>query len=227
MKEVSRGQALQVAARVGTQVNWDTIDGDHLQTEVINLTPEEFGKRFTTFLRNGCRVIIDPKSFLTKPFDLAGFLGKGWAIWKGPIDGDGLSGEEDVDLRSLTFTEIEFAKFLFETCLKEGETSITGEEKIRRLKEEKPNFIRFGGNVFLGLWEDYQANKENSILEWIYRNFKIRFMDFPGLILRNPSGNRKILGLRRDGDGRWYRRYGWLDNQWNADDPSAGCASQS
>ncbi|MDO9231025.1 MAG: hypothetical protein Q7U36_00905 [bacterium] len=40
-----------------------------------------------------------------------------------------------------------------------------GEEKLRRLKEEKPEFIRFAGNVFLGLWLDYQANKENSILE--------------------------------------------------------------
>ncbi|MBI1755181.1 hypothetical protein HYR65_02770 [Candidatus Azambacteria bacterium] len=58
-KAVSRGQALQVAARVGTQVNWDDLDGDHLQKEVINLTPEEFGDRFTAFLKNGGRVIVN------------------------------------------------------------------------------------------------------------------------------------------------------------------------
>ena len=58
MENVSRGQALQVAARVGTQVDWDAIDGDVLQKSVIDLTPEEFGKRFTEFLKNGAKVVI-------------------------------------------------------------------------------------------------------------------------------------------------------------------------
>ncbi|MBU2028407.1 hypothetical protein KJ761_00770 [Patescibacteria group bacterium] len=226
-KEVSRGQALQVAARVGTQVNWEAVDGDRLQTKVIDLTPEEFGKRFTAFLQNDCRLIIgDPKSILTKPFNSIQFLGEGWVTWKGPIDGDGLSGEEDIDLRSLFLPEIEIAKFLFETCLLADEKSITGEEKLRRLKE-KSDFVRFGGNVFLGLWLDYQANKENSILEWFYRNFKISFMDFMGQVLRDPDGYRYVLYLYRRDDGGWDWRYGWLDYRWGAGLPSAGCASQS
>lgn len=70
-KAVSRGQALEVTARVGTQVKWDTLDGDHLQQEVIDLSPEEFGNRFTAFLKNGGRVIVNiAKSALTPLSDL-------------------------------------------------------------------------------------------------------------------------------------------------------------
>lgn len=226
MKTVSRGQALQVASRVGTQINWDELDGDRIQREIIDLSPEEFGKRFTAFLKNGGHFIFgEPKSFLTQPFNPADFLGKGWTTWRGPADGDGLSGEEDIDSRSLVLSRIELAKFVFETCLKAGEKSIKGEEKLRRLKEEKPDFIRFGGNVFLGLWLDYQANKENSILEWFYRNFKISFMDFFGQILRGPGGYRGALYLSRGGGGKWDWSYGWLGSDWHAAYPSAGCAS--
>jgi hypothetical protein len=225
-KTVSRGQALEVAARVATQVRWDDLDGDSLQTKVIDLTPEEFGKRFTAFLNNGCRIIIgDPKSLLIKPFDPAGFLGKDWVVWRGPVDSNGLSGEEDIDPRSMALTEVELAKFVFETCLRAGEKSITGEEKLRRQKE-KPDFIRFGGNVFLGMWLDYKAYKENSILEWLYRNLGVTFMDFMGQILRHPNGSRNALYLYRNDDGEWYWDYSWLDRQWSASFPSVGCASQ-
>lgn len=226
MEEVSRGQALQVAGRVAMQVRWDDINGDRLQRDVLELSSEEFGKRFTDFLKNGARMIIgDPRFVPTKPFDPAEFLGSGWTIWRGPIDGDGLSGEEDVDLRSGTLPEVELSKIIFETCLQAGENSITGEEKLRQLKK-KPEFIRFGGNVFLGLWLDYQANKENSVLEWIYRNFKISYLDFFGLILRGPLGDRRVLVLNRNDDGKWYWYCPWLGTQWVASGPSVvGCAS--
>ncbi|TSC91570.1 MAG: hypothetical protein CEN90_368 [Parcubacteria group bacterium Licking1014_17] len=54
-KAVSRGQALEISARVATQINWDELDGDKLQVEVINLSSAEFGSRFTAFLKNGGR----------------------------------------------------------------------------------------------------------------------------------------------------------------------------
>jgi hypothetical protein len=226
-KIVSRGQALEVAARVATQVRWDDLDGDSLQTKVINLMPEEFGKRFTAFLHSGCRIIIigNLKLIPNWRFNPVEFIGGDWTTWKGSIDSDGLSGEEDVDLRSLNLIEIELAKFLFETCLKAGEKSITGEEKLRRLKE-KPEFIRFGSNEFYALWLDYQANKESSILEWLYRNFGVTFMDFMGQILRDPRGRRDVLCFRR-GNGRWIWDYPRLDLQWSARNPSIGCAIQS
>lgn len=55
-KAVSRGQALEISARVATQVNWDELDGERQQAEIINLTPAEFGSRFTAFLKNGGRL---------------------------------------------------------------------------------------------------------------------------------------------------------------------------
>ena len=223
-KEVSRGQALNVAGRVAIQVKWDEIDGDLLQREIIELTPEEFGDRFTSFLKNGGRFIFgDPKSILTKMFDPAEFIGNDWTIWKGPAEGDGLTGEEDFDPRSVSMTVIEISKLIFETCLKEGETSITGKEKSIRLKQSGQ--ICLGGNVFLGLWLDYQANKENSVLEWLWRNHKISHLDFFGTILRSPHGYRHVPGLCRDGDVRWHWYCRWIDDDRLVGVPSAVLAS--
>lgn len=224
-KAVSRGQALQVAARVGTQINWDELDGDRIQ-EVIDLSPEEFGKRFTAFLKNGARFNLgDPRIIQTRSFDPAKFIGKDWTFWKGPAVGDGLTGEEDFDSRSRALTQIDVTRLRFEACLREGESSIKGEEKIRRLPE-MADFIRLGGNAFLGFWEDYQDNKENSALEWIYRTHKIRSIDFPDDILRRPRGDRFVLCLCRYDGGRWDWGVRWLDDGWSAGDPSAGLASQ-
>jgi hypothetical protein len=167
----------------------------------------------------------DPKSILIKPFDLAEFIGNDWSTWKGPADGDGLSGEKDIDSRSLSLTEVKFTDFLFETCLNEGESSISGEEKLRRLKE-KTEFIRFGGNVFLGLWEDYQVNKKNSVLEWLYHNYKITYMDFMGQILRVPLGYRNVLYLYRSDSGEWHWHCHWLGDRWDAGNLSVGFASE-
>ena len=178
------------------------------------------------YLQNGIEgkfFFGESKSFLTKSFKPAEFIGKGWTVWKGPIDGDGLSGEEDVDKRSLSLSEIKLASLFFETCLKEGEKPIKGEEKLRRLKE-RPDLIRLGGNVFLGLWFDYQANKKNSAMEWLFQNRKITYLDFFGLILRYPDGDRRVLYLYRDGGG-WSWHCSWLGNAWAAGDLSVVCAS--
>ena len=224
--KISAGQSRSIVASLLTDTPWESIDAD-VQI-FIELPAEQRGKMFAAFIANKFHLNVgDPKTLLTKLFDPASFIGKGWTTWKGPVNGDGLAGEEDIDSRSLALTEIELANFIFETCLRKRENSILGEEKLRRLKEEKPEFIRFAGNIFLGLWLDYQANKENSILEWFHRNFKINFMDFPGQVLRNPSGGRRILYLKRSDDGLWDWHYRWLGSQWDADIPSAGCASQS
>ncbi|MDO8524727.1 MAG: hypothetical protein Q7R99_03830 [bacterium] len=153
------------------------------------------------------------KLILTKtlnPEELIKLLGEGWEI-------------VEEDPRSL-LTEVEVSKFLFMTCLREGENRITGEEKLRRLKEMS-GFIPFGGNVFRGLWEDYQAKKENSILEFLYKTQEVSFMDFPGTVLRSPDGDRSILYLYRVDDGDWHWYYDWLDSRWHAYYPSVGCAS--
>ena len=44
------------------------------------------------------------------------------------------------------------------------------------------------------------------------------------IILRNPNGNRYVLYLIWNGN-EWNWNYNWLDNDWNADNLSAGVAT--
>jgi hypothetical protein len=220
-KAVSRGQALEVSARVITQVNWEQLDGDHLQREVISLTSEEFGRRFTAFLQSGCRMVAGDLKFATAPFDPAVFIGQGWAFWKGPKGGNGLEGEEERDKASVSFTEVDFDKADLLTCLEKGESSITGEEKLIRLK--KLGCVLYGVTVFMGLWQNYQScqNKAESVLEKLYKQKGITYVDFLGDILRHPGGDRCVLYLCRAGDGQWRWGHDWLDIGWRARSVSA------
>ena len=170
----------------------------------------------------GDHIVSSPKLLLTKSFNPAEFLGDDYIAWKGPADGDGLMGEKDIDPRSLVFTEIDPAKFIFETCLRDNERLISGEERACRLKKENPKFIRFGGNVFTNLWKNYQVNKKNSVLEWIHLTFGVRFMEFQGLILRDPCGRRCVLCLGKRADDGWYWDEYLLDDLWSAGIPSVG-----
>lgn len=211
-KAVTRGQALEVSARVATQVDWDSLDGDGLQQAVINLTPEEFGNRFTLFLKRGARVIIDNMKITPQPFDPIRFIGKGWSIIP-----------EEHDARNDALTEVDCSKILFETCLKDNETSITGEDKLKRLKAG--GNIRLGAPAFLGFWENYKMRKENSVLEHLYREKGITYLDFFGDVLLAPRGDRKVLCLYRRDAGVWGWDYYWLASVWLAQDFSASLAS--
>lgn len=227
MGQITADQSQGVMATLMANVNWSSVDFelDNLQN-AVRRDPVGVGKRFTAFLKNECRMFNNVQDlFLAKKLDVAKFLGDGWRIWKGPADGDGLTGKEDVDLRSINMSEIELTKFVFKTCIRAGEESITGEEKLRRQKEEMPEFIRFGGSVFLNLWEDYEANKDNCLLEKLHKTFGITYMDFFGLVLRNPHGNRSILYLTRKNGSKWYWDYSVLIYEWTTSNPSVGCSS--
>src|SRR3989344_9625463 len=113
---VSRGLALDLMAKAMQNTDWDSLDGELLQREVNELKPEEIGSRFTAFLRNNARLVIAgpkilrPDSSLT--FNPTEFVGQGWTAWKGPADGDGLTGKEAIDSRAPALTEIDFSKVL-------------------------------------------------------------------------------------------------------------------
>lgn len=155
----------------------------------------------------------------SQPFDPAEFLGAGWSIWRGPADGDGLSGDEDQDERSLALTEVDLSKIRFETCLQKGEASITGEEKLRRLKVS--GHIRLDAKIFQTLWE----NRDKIPEAWKEKiNSNTRFIFFDGTILRSPRGNRFVLYFCRR-DGEWHWSYRWLECDWSASGPSAVLAS--
>lgn len=140
------------------------------------------------------------------PFDPVAFLGKGWSI-----------AEEDE--RSLALTEVDVAQVTLVTMLKDGESRVVGEEKLRRLKDA--GHVRLDAGVFKFLWENQEIIPE----EWKRTgNGSIQYIYFDGTVLRGPDGGRRVLCLSRYGD-EWDWHYGWLGIGWDADEPSAVLAS--
>ncbi len=223
MKEVTRGQALEVSARVATQIDWGMVDGDKLQRGVINLSPEEFGRRFTAFMRNDCQMIVGEPRIIpidrSKPFNPAEFIGADWTIWRGPADGDGLSGDEEQDFRSLALAQIDLSAILLKSMLKTGETVVGGEEKLNRLKASGE--IRLDAGAFKTLWDNRELlparfkEKTGNNTTYIYCD---------GTVLRSPLGYRCVLCFYFF-DGAWYWFYYWLDYDWDVFNPSAVLAS--
>jgi len=166
-------------------------------------------------------LVLNSKSIPTKPFSPAPFLGENWAIWKGPVTGKGLSGGEEVDFRGSSLRELDVSRLRLKTCLKGGEEKITLKERLQRLKKWNNFYIRLGGNTFLGLWEDYQANSgDSSILEWLYQTYNITSMNFLGQLLRNPIGWCTALHLIRD-SSIWNHYCFNLNDAYAAQFPSA------
>ena len=225
MKETTRGQALEVSARVATQVDWDAIDGDRLQRGVIDLTPEEFGRRLTAVFRNDCQLIVGEPKIIpidrSKPFNPAEFVGAGWTIWRGPANGNGLSGDEEQDARSLALTEIDLSAIVFKSTLKPGESVVNGEEKLKRLKASGD--IRLDAGAFKVLWDNRELlparfkEKTNDNTTFVYCD---------GTVLRSPNGNRYVLCFYFS-DGAWHWGCDWLGRDWDVNGPSAVLASQN
>lgn len=149
-----------------------------------------------------------------RPFDPVSFIGNGWSLIA-----------EERDERSAALPEIDFSQVVFETSLEKGESSIRGEEKLKRLKAGGK--IRCGYTVFMGLWEEYKARKEDSVLERLHKEQDITYMDFFGDVLLVPivpSGHRNVLCLDRYG-GAWRWGCRWLGGEWGAAGRSASLAS--
>ena len=223
-------QSHQIMAALATNVNWAKVrfEGANLQ-ELLIRDPSRAAEQFTAFLNNGAKLIIGEPKIITiersKPFDPSAFkgLGKGWTTWKGPSEGDGLTGEEEQDARSLKLTELDLTKVQFESCLRKGESSIKGEEKYKRLTHEHAEKIRLDAQVFLTLWENQHlipaSGKELT-------NGNTTYVFFDGTILRSPGGGRFVLCLYWS-DGEWQWGCDWLGSDWDARSLSALLASES
>jgi hypothetical protein len=195
---------------LGSNVQWGGIDFEtsKLQDMVIR-DPKGAGARFASFLQNGCQFEIKGPSVLTvdrsKPFNPEKFIGKGWKTL-----------EEE---RALLISSIDFSKVTFENALREGEATITGEEKLVRLVS--------GGNIRLdaktgqALFEE----KGQGTLRFLYDTYGISWMEFAGTVLRNDDGGRYFLSLRRVHDGSWSWGYGWLGGDRDATSVSPLLAS--
>ena len=162
---------------------------------------------------------------LGKALNPAKLIGTGWTFWKGPASGNGKEGEDDcVKEKDI----VDFEQIVIETHLKEKETSILGEEKMKRARAGKNQ--QLGVKAFLALWNDYQVKKtegkpEDSVLEKLRKSGRIgTVIYFFGSTLRDPDGDRNVLYLCFD-SGEWVWDYGWLDDHWHADGPSVALAS--
>lgn len=140
-----------------------------------------------------------------KPFDPVTFIGRGWSL------------DEPEDARALKLAAVDFAGVTFATCLQEDERRITGEEKLRRLKECK--VIRLDAKVGQALYEE----EGHQTLEWLRKEKGITYLDFLGTILRGPYGYRFVLCLVWR-EGRWHWDCSWLDRDWLESYPSAALA---
>jgi hypothetical protein len=149
------------------------------------------------------------------PFNPSETIGSSWFFWKGPKDGNGTEGEEERDRASLALVEVDFVKVDFFNCLKENETSISGEEKLVRLKRSGRQI--YGTTAAMGLLKNYQScqNKADSVLAQLYGQGGIICIDFFGDILLAPDGRRNVLRLCRRDDGSWHLDCEQLDFEWD------------
>ncbi len=220
MTEVTRGQLAEFGARVLTQTNWGVVDGRRFQDKVINLSPEEFGRRLTLLIQNDCQLAFGSPPALQLPaaFNLTDLFGNNsLTIWRGDKDGKGLEGPEEI-YESAGFSELRAEKMFFEHFLNDGENVVGGELKLVRANES--GRLLLGGRSCVALWLDYKAKGENSVLEWLRKNKGITWMDFPGLVLRHSNGYRYMLFLYFNGRS-WNVNCHWLNHDWNRNDLSA------
>lgn len=205
---ITIGQSHNLVSVLANNVCWDELDAEAIQ-QIID-KPQEAGRQFTQFLKNGGKAVIClVASFVLKlvdAFSHTDFLGNDWSV-------------VERDEREDGFKEMDWSKVDYETCLKEGETVITGEEKLKRLKAGGK--IRLGGRAFLTLWNDYQEKKEASVLEQLYKTKGMTYVDFFGLLLQTPVGRRGVLCLCRVNGGIWNWHYRWFGHDWAARDFSA------
>jgi hypothetical protein len=198
VKPASRDQAVDFVGRVGTDTDWNAVNGDTLQRvlEMQRGRSSEFSKRLVAFINNECRFVIKSPSTViidrAKPFDPVRFCDVGWEVLS-------------EDRRSLALTEIDFSHVSYEHCIEDGEETITGKEKLKRMKHA--GFIRLDAKFAQALYEE----PGQVLLRWLYDTFGITHMEFAGTELRGSEGNRCFLCLNRHDSSSWDQEYHWLE----------------
>lgn len=126
-------------------------------------------------------------SILRGRFNPAKFIGKGWGIIA-----------DKTDRRSLALTEVDPAEVQLVTMLKDGESRMTGERKLRRL--ETSNYIRLDIDIFFTIWHNQRLIPES----WKEKvNGNTRYIFFDGTILKHQDNNSSVLCLY------------WMDGAWH------------
>ncbi len=208
MNKPSQGQVLNALAILMNNADWDSVDSSVLQTVIDS--PQESGQQFTAFLKNGGRVVVGEPKIVSidrsAAFGPVAFIGAGWSV-------------VEQDERSLTLTEIDPTKVQFKVTLKNSESSVVGEEKLKRLIASGE--IRLDAKILQTLWENQYLIPES----WKQlTNGNTTFIYFDGTVLQDSSGDRYVLCLYWNA-GRWHWYYLWLGYEWHANHPSAVLAS--
>lgn len=169
---------------------------------IANRVVDDFRERLEAYQRANV-----PHILVRKRFDPVKFIGKGWTI--------------DEQLSKRSGSNLDAGKIVRKDYLKNGESSINGEERCRRIKAN-PAEIQLDGEDFLALYEE----KGQLTLRWLYETQGITWLSFWGIILQSPFGYRGVLCLFRRGGGSWCWHYRWVGNDnWDASNPSAVLAS--
>lgn len=194
MGKITIDQSHQVIATLMVNIDWKSIDfkNSGLQ-DFIARDPKRVGRQFTAFLKNGGLFFKRPniiKIDRSVPFDPAIFLSKRTSV-------------KEQDKRALAIAEVDLNNVRLETMLTPGETSVNGEEKLKRL--EKAGYIGLDAKVFQTLWENQSLIPE----EWKEKtDGKTTFILFNGTVLEHYGGDDFIMGLYWSGDNWcWFIKY--------------------
>ncbi|MCX6754259.1 MAG: hypothetical protein NTU81_00285 [Candidatus Nomurabacteria bacterium] len=170
-------------------VNLDFLNGEALK--LIRNNPEEASKNFTEFLKNGAnivkaesRLIQINRSLLFNPKTL--FNRKVW------------SSRED-EVRTVALTKIDLNEIVLVSTLKKGETRISHEEDLKRLKR-KNNLIRLDAGILMTLLENQNLIPEKWKEE---TNGEITFILFNGTFLRKCKNNFILYLYWSSFDKKW------------------------
>ena len=182
---VSRGQALELSARIMTQTDWDSLDGESLQRDLLELGVKEFRCRVTAAIKNGLRMVPTSFKITPLPFDPT-FVGENWKVI-----------EKEVDQRSASLGEVDFVKARLTHFLRAGEPSIGGEENLKRQIDSGD--IRLGAEWFMALWRDWEKNGISCLLERMFQAGMIKnWLYFFGTLFLSPNGDRRVLYIYRN-----------------------------
>ncbi|MBI5004584.1 MAG: hypothetical protein HZC04_00130 [Candidatus Lloydbacteria bacterium] len=144
----------------------------------------------------------------SKPFDLTNLCcGEGYYTVV----------NNETDSRSIALKKLDITKVRFVTMLKDGESCIKGEEKLKRLKSA--GHIRLDAKIFWVLWE----NEHLIPKSWRKKASKkraTRFIHFDGLIFLDRTGLRHVPCLYWE-HSEWHWCTDCLDSICGVDDPSA------
>lgn len=144
------------------------------------------------------------------------FLGEDYSVWRGLADGDGINGKYDRDGRNVFFHAIAFSEICLVGEFNGKSIAASGEEKLAYLRNQKE--ITLGRGAFLALWLDYQEKQKDSVLEWLWKNRQIKYLDFFGVVIRKPVEGlgpiRYIPTLKRINENKWEYSLSWLGFSW-------------